>query len=139
VGGPTFQAVPTSVAQGPDGAFYVGQLTGQPFPVGAACVFRVPAGGGTPVCTYGGFTNIIDVTFGPDGSLYVLEIDANGLPTPPSEGRLTRIAPNGARTVIQTDPALVMPGGVAIGPGGAIYVTNGSVSPGGGQVVRIRP
>jgi glucose/arabinose dehydrogenase len=138
-GGPTFQAVPTSVAQGPDGAFYVGQLTGQPFPVGAACVFRVPAGGGTPVCTYGGFTNIIDVTFGPDGSLYVLEIDANGLPTPPSEGRLTRIAPGGVPTVIQTDPALVMPGGVAIGPDGAIYVTNGSVFPGGGQVVRIRP
>jgi glucose/arabinose dehydrogenase len=138
-GGPTFQAVPTAVAQGPDGAFYVGQLTGQPFPVGAACVYRVPAGGGTPECQYDRFTNIIDLTFGPDGSLYVLEIDANGLPTPPSDGRLTRIAPSGARAVIQTDPPLVMPGGVAIGPDGAIYVTTGSVFPGGGQVVRIRP
>src|SRR5204863_257016 len=30
------QAVPTSVVCGPDGALYVGQLTGFPFPVGAA-------------------------------------------------------------------------------------------------------
>ncbi len=28
------QAVPNSVVQGPDGAWYVGQLTGFPFPVG---------------------------------------------------------------------------------------------------------
>ena len=90
-GGPTFQAVPTSVAQGPDGAFYVGQLTGVPFPVGQACVYRVRAHGGTPICVYGGFTNIIDLTFGPDGALCVLELDANGLLTDPPFGSLTRI------------------------------------------------
>jgi hypothetical protein len=42
------QAVPTSVAVAPDGAYYVGQLTGFPFPVGGARVFRVvrpPAAG----------------------------------------------------------------------------------------------
>jgi hypothetical protein len=133
-----FQAVPTSVALGPDGFFYVGQLTGFPFPFGAACVFQVPATGGTPVCAHPGFTNIIDVTFGPDGSLYVLEIDANGLLAPPPLGRLTRVAPDGTRTVIPT-PGLIMPGGVAIGPDGAIYMTNFSVLPGGGQVVRVRP
>ena len=38
------QAVPTSVVKGPDGAFYVGQLTGFPFPVGAANVWRVVPG-----------------------------------------------------------------------------------------------
>lgn len=135
-----FQAVPTSVAQGPDGDLYVGQLTGFPFPVGAACVFRVPSEGGAPVCAYGGFTNIIDLTFGPDGSLYVLELDANGLLAAPPFGRLTRIATDGTRSVVLGDsPQMVMPGGVAVSADGAIYVTNLSVSPGGGQVLKIVP
>ncbi|HET9557184.1 MAG TPA: ScyD/ScyE family protein, partial [Actinomycetota bacterium] len=38
------QAVPTSVVKGPDGAYYVGQLTGFPFPPGGANVFRVVPG-----------------------------------------------------------------------------------------------
>ena len=41
--------VPTSVAQGPDGSFYVGQLTGSPFPAGRANIYRVPAHGGPAV------------------------------------------------------------------------------------------
>ena len=45
VGEVPYQAVPTSVAVGPDGAFYVGQLTGVPFPPGAANVYRIPANG----------------------------------------------------------------------------------------------
>jgi hypothetical protein len=41
-GGPDIpmQAVPTTVTRGPDGALYVGQLTGFPFPVDAANVYR---------------------------------------------------------------------------------------------------
>ncbi len=35
------QAVPTSIEEGPDGQYYVGQLTGFPFPVGGANVYRV--------------------------------------------------------------------------------------------------
>jgi glucose/arabinose dehydrogenase len=34
---------------------------------------------------------------------------------------------------------LVKPGGIAIGPDGALYVTTNSISAGGGQVVRIVP
>jgi hypothetical protein len=48
--------VPTSVALGPDGHYYVGQLTGFPFPVGAANVYRVPANGGTADVYAEGFT-----------------------------------------------------------------------------------
>ena len=40
---PPFQAVPTSVAVGPDGALYVGQLTGGPFPDRRRPRVRVPA------------------------------------------------------------------------------------------------
>ena len=43
----SMDTVPTSVVLGPDGAYYVGQLTGFPFPVGGANVYRVPV----PVCT----------------------------------------------------------------------------------------
>jgi hypothetical protein len=130
------QAVPTSVVRGPDGWLYVGQLTGFPFPVGAANVYRVPPEGGTPQVFAGGFTNIIDIAFGPDGALYVLEIDTNSLPAPGSAGALHRVGPGGVRTTIASD-GLIMPGGVAFGPDGDIYVTNFAVSPGGGQVVRI--
>jgi sugar lactone lactonase YvrE len=130
--------VPTSVAVGPDGALYVGQLTGFPFPVGGASVWRVPTQGGAPEVHESGFTNIIDVAFGHDGSLYVLEFAKNGLLAGPPAGRLTRIAPGGVRSVI-AENGLIAPGGVAIGPDGGIYLTNFGTSAGGGQVVRVVP
>jgi hypothetical protein len=50
--------VPNAVTIGPDGAYYVGQLTGFPFIPGAANVFRVPAGGGAPTPFLTGFTKV---------------------------------------------------------------------------------
>ncbi len=136
------QGVPTSVTEGPDGTLYVGQLTGFPFPVGAANVFRVPRGGGTPVSVATGFTNIIDIAFNGPGALgYVLEHDADGIPPPfgPSTaGRLIRINTNGSQTVI-AGAELTKPGGVAVGTDGALYVTNKSISAGTGGVLRIVP
>src|SRR3954468_448978 len=60
-GGPTFQTVPTTVTQGPDGDLYVGELTGFPFPAAQASVYRVPARGGAPDVVASGFTKIIDI------------------------------------------------------------------------------
>jgi hypothetical protein len=135
-------AVPTAVVTGPDGAYYVGQLTGFPFPVGGANVFRVPAGGGDAEVYAGGLTAIIDIAFGPDGSLYVLEIAKNGLLAAEMGGDFTgaliHIAPDGTRTEIASD-GLVAPGGLALGADGSIYVSNFSIFPGGGEVVRITP
>jgi hypothetical protein len=91
------------VAVGPDGSLYVGELTGVPFPVGAARVYRVPANGGTPVIVATGFTNIIDIAFGPDGLGYVLEHDADGIIPPLGPGvagRLVRLNADGTQTVI---------------------------------------
>jgi len=133
-------AVPTSVALGPDGNYYVGQLTGFPFPVGGANVYRVPADGGTAVAVETGFTAVIDVTFGPDGSMYVLEIAKNGLLAAFEggdwAGALIRIYPNGARVEIASD-TLFAPGGVTVDGDGTIYVTNNSIFSGTGQVIRI--
>lgn len=136
-GPPFVQSVPTSVAFGPDGDFYVGVLTGGPFTIGLANVYRVPAGGGTPVVAHTGFTNIIDIVFGPDGSLYVLEIARNAIPNFGAGGRLVRIAPDGTRTDVVTGPPLIAPGGVAVGSDGALYVTNRSTSSTLGEVLRI--
>jgi len=132
------QAVPTSVARGPDGYYYVGQLTGFPFPVGGANVYRVRARGGTPTVYAGGFTNIIDIAFGRYGELYVLEYDKNGILAPGAIGSLIRVAPDGTRTELAPG-MLTSPGGIAIGNDGAIYVTNKSVRNGLGEVLRITP
>ena len=132
--------VPTTVAQGPDGAFYVGQLTGFPFPVDDALIYRVPANGGAPTVHAGGFTAVIDVAFGPDGSMYVVELAKNGLLAAFIDGdwsgSLVRVAPDGSRTELATG-MLTAPGGVAIGSDGAVYVTNKSIFTGSGEVIRI--
>lgn len=77
------QAVPTSVAIGPDGAYYVGELKGFPATPGLSRVWRVAPGtrhahcGASPACSVvaSGFTSIIDLAFGPDGKLYVAQLD----------------------------------------------------------------
>jgi hypothetical protein len=130
------EAVPTSIAEGPDGSLYVGELTGFPFPVGGARVYRVPATGGTPVVVAEGFTNIIDIAIGADGASYVLEHDANSLLAPGNTGRLTKIGPFGQRTELATGQ-LFAPGKMAIGPDNAIYVTVNASSAGSGGVLRI--
>lgn len=77
-------SVPTSVAAGPDGAYYVGELTGVPFAPGTADGWRVVPGQ-APTVFQAGFTTIFDITFGADGSLYVLEF---GQPFPLGPGNL---------------------------------------------------
>jgi hypothetical protein len=80
-GGPDvpMQAVPTSVVKGPDRQYYVSQLTGFPFPPGAANVYRLNPRTGAVTVFASGFTNIMDLAFGKNGTLYVLEIDHDGL------------------------------------------------------------
>ena len=129
------QSVPTSVETGPDGALYVGQLTGFPFPVGGATVWRVvPGEDPTPYAE--GFTNIIDLSFAPNGDLYVLELATNSLLGDPG-GALWRITPDGERELVLAEP-LFFPGGVMVSRlSSDIYVTNCSVCAGGGEVIRI--
>jgi hypothetical protein len=138
-GGPgPMQSVPTSVTEGPDGAIYVGELTGFPFLAGEARVHRVLPGGRTQVFA-GGFTAIHDIAFGPDGSLYVLEIASDLIACEffgDCNGRLIRLAPDGTRTVVAQD--LLFPGGVAVNQAGEVYITLFSVMPGMGMVVRVQ-
>jgi hypothetical protein len=81
------QPVPTSGVVGPDGAYYVGELTGFPFPTGLSRVWRIAPGtrhahcGSSPACTVvlSGLTAIIDLQFGQGGKLYVAQIEDLGV------------------------------------------------------------
>jgi sugar lactone lactonase YvrE len=137
------QAVPTSVVVGADQAMYVSFLTGFPFPVGGSSVLKVQQDGSSEVYA-SGFTNVIDLAFGPDGTLYVLEIFHNGmLPvtlgiSDDVSGGLWSVPPGGGdATLLSTD--LMMPGGVAVGEDGTIYVTTGASIPNAGSVVSWKP
>jgi hypothetical protein len=132
------QSVPTSIAVAPNGDTFVGELTGFPFVVGAAQIYRVPSGGGTPVAVAGGFTNVIGIALAADGTGYVLEHDADGIIGPGVDGRVIRINTTGTQTVI-AGVGLVKPGGITVGPDGAVYVTTHANTPGNGEVVRIVP
>jgi hypothetical protein len=137
-------AVPTGQATAADGMHYVGQLTGFPFPPGAAKVFSVPSGGGEPTVAYEDFTNIIDVALAPDGSLYVLEFLKGGMlsadPANPAtlQGQLTRITPDGERTVVAGE-GLIAPTALAIDADGNVYVAVFGVVGNMGQVWKIAP
>jgi len=127
------EAVPTGLTVGPDGAFYVGELTGFPFQVGAARVWRVVPGEDPEVFAEG-FTNIVDTAFGPDGRLYVLEIAADSLLSETSPGALYRVEADGTKTLLARD-GLVMSTGLAIDDEGTTYIANFGVVPGMSQVV----
>jgi hypothetical protein len=120
------QATPTSVVVGPDGALYVGELTGWPYRPGAANVWRIVPGE-KPAVFAKGFTSISDLAF--DGKdLIVLEIASQGGLR--GDGAVIRVAPSGKRTVIAS-AGLTYPTGVAVG-NGSIYVSNNGVFPGKG-------
>jgi hypothetical protein len=145
------ESVPTAVAVGPDGAWYVSELTGFPFTKAAARIWRVEPGTEDFNCdataTSGpcrvvatGFTNVIDLAFDDDGTMYVLEVAKESLVAvdffgAPPIGALWAIE-NGSRTEL-VPGSLLFPGGVAVADE-RVYVTTGGVfGPGAGTVVRI--
>ncbi len=138
------QSVPTSVAVGPDGALYVGELTGYPFTPGSARVWRVVPGT-APTVYATGFTTISALAFDRAGRLLVLEIDRTGLNDTRGAGELIRLGAGrpSARTVLASR-GLVSPTGLAVGPDGAIYISNYGSSPSTGagphgEILRLGP
>jgi hypothetical protein len=127
--------VPTSVVRAPDGSLYVGQLTGFPFVPGAASVFRIPPGGGTPEVVASGFTLITDLALGEDGSIYVVEFSTQSLLAGPAPGALIRVRPDGTRTELAAG-RLTTPTGIVLGHDAA-YVSNNGAAAGTGEVLRI--
>lgn len=128
------QSVPTALAQGPDGIYYVGEYTGFPFPKGGARIYRETSA--QPAVHAEGFTNIIDMAFDKGGNLYVLEFTTNSVLSGDPTGALIRLAPNGTRTTILSQ-GLFTPTGLAVGEDGAIYIANKGFQAGIGEILKI--
>lgn len=131
------EPVPTSVAVGSDGAYYVSELNGavgdnfigEPTPPGLASVWRIepdvpnarcPSDDCTKVVT--GLNAVIDAEFGPDGQLYVVEFEENGflaavapdLEIPMVGGSVKRcdVAENSCEIIAGGDGSLTLPGAI---------------------------
>ncbi len=130
------QSVPTGVAIGPDGAIYVSEYTGLPFPVGEARIFRVEPDG-EPTVVADGFTQLSDLEFDAQGNLYALQYANQPEWTGNVDGSVIQIAPDGTRTTLVSGNGLESATALTVGPDGAIYVSNKGASAGVGQVLRI--
>ncbi len=143
-------SVPTCVAQGPDGALYVGELLGGSFAPGHARVWRVSIKNGkvTKSVWATGLTTVQGCGFDRWGNFYATEFETHGLGEGPSAnpaGALVKIAPNGTRTMIGVGQ-LFVPSGFAARADGTLYVSNCSIAPGtgfgpcadGGEIIRIK-
>lgn len=118
------QAVPTSVAVGPDGALYVGLLRGIPSDPGTAQIYRVVPGQ-QPTIWARGLTAVTAIAFDSQGRLLATEYSTGGLLAPTTvPGALVRINANGQTVTTLPVSGLYQPTGVAVGPGGTIYVSN---------------
>ena len=122
--------VPTSVAFDSSGRAYVGFLSPNPFAAGSARIERV-AGSDTETL-FSGLMTVVDVKFGPDGNLYILEHTGERIMGPPPHfkemsGRVLRRGANGIVEALVT--GLNFPTKMAFGPDGALYVSNNAVGP----------
>lgn len=137
------QAVATSIAIGPDGAYYVSELKGFPAPTGESRVWRIEPGtrhaacGTSPACSVvlDGLTSIIDLAFGPDGTLYALELEENSwfaLELPPGKavGGSLNACDVAAGTCNVVASGLFMSTAVAIGKDGTLRVVTNGLIPG---------
>jgi hypothetical protein len=141
------QAVATSVAVGPDGAYYMGELKGFPGALNTSRVWRIEPGtlhaqcGVSPACSVvaSGFTSIVDLAFGPDGTLYVTEYDeasfmAIELGVGMQGGTVNACKLGGGCSVLAS--GLMMPIGVAVTKTGQVYAAIMNLTP-GAQVVML--
>jgi hypothetical protein len=139
MGDPDYESVPTSVVQGPDGAYYIGELTGFPYFKGSARVLRLGSDGVLSVFAEG-FTNVTDLDFDHKGRLIVLEMATEGLASEVDNvtGRLVRVERNGTQTTLAKE-GLENPGGFAIASPGVFYITNRTTGVGdNGQLLKVR-
>ncbi len=130
------QATPTGVALGADGAYYVSQFTGFPFPEGGASIYRVDSEGKTSVFA-DGFTQLTDLEFDAEGNLYALQYANESAWKGDFDGSVIQIAADGTRTTLLSGEGLESPSSLAVSPDGEVYITNRSDRPGASQILKL--
>jgi len=149
-------STPTCIAQGPDGALYIGILAlRDSIALGpSAKVYRVDPAAANPddlntvknlaTLWASNLGPINGCAFGPDGSFYASQYFTSA--PPPAHGDVVKIPFNNPdQHIFLTGGKLMFPGGVAVGADGSVFVSNGSVLsmnngqvvPNNGQVVRL--
>lgn len=127
--------VPTALTY--HGNFFVGNLNTFPTVEGSSNIFKVTPSG-RPKIWATGFSEVLGVQFDNQANMYVLESSSvNGFPTP-NTGRIVKVLPSGTKQVLVD--TLTFPTGMALGPDGAIYVSNkgfGPPVPGYGEIVKV--
>jgi hypothetical protein len=142
------EGVATSVTVGADGYYYVGELRGFPATPGKSQIWRIAPNSVDAICDpmapntgpcrryADGFTSIVDLETAPDGSLYVVELAKQSwlqweenIGGPPI-GSVFRIPAGGGAPVELAPGEFILPGGVAVGRNGAVYVSSPIFGPG---------
>jgi len=131
----SIQSVSTGVATGPDGALYVSELTGFPYPEGEARIYRIGSDN-QPTIYADGFTSLTDLAFDTQGNLFALEY-AKSPYTGNPDATVIRVAPDGTRTIIASGNELSYATAMTLGSDNAIYVSTNGGTAGAGQVIRI--
>ncbi len=135
--------VTVGIGTGPDGNLYVSQFSPAPYAAGTGRIDMVTPEGEVTEGVVSGLTTPIDVAFGPDGTMYILqyaaEFSAEMLRYIPFGGEVQRVNPDGTTTPVLTN--LVFPTSLTVGPDGVLYVTNfgNEGNQGQGQVLRVVP
>lgn len=143
------EAVTTSVAVGPDGSVYIGELRGFPGNPGKAQLWRVDAGATGAVCrpkrpqvgsctrVADGLTSVVSLDTGKGGSIYLAELSKAGWLAAESQepgteiGSVIRIGRDRDVRTELAEGEVVLPGAVAVGPRGNVYVSGPIFGPGG--------
>jgi hypothetical protein len=135
---PSSDAVPTCIARGPDGALYIGELTGGGNQPGASVVWRYGNGRLTKWAT--GLTAVTGCGFARNGKFYAVELSTNGLDNAaPGTGAVVQV-PRHSTHPVTIVGGLDFPGGFAAGPDGKLYISDWSIAPASahlGAVVQI--
>lgn len=146
------QPVATSVAVGPDGSYYAGELIGFPGTPGESRVWRIAAGSRHVLCPSAactlfadGFTSIMDLAVGADGTVYVVEFDevgwlgveivSGGFPIGPAAGGTVNACDASGSCSVWAG-GLDLPTAVTVGRDGTVFVVENSSIPGGTSTVR---
>jgi len=144
------QPVPTSIAVGPDGYYYIGELKGFPAPLGVSNIWRVSPDASGAVCGNsddcvkvfdGGFTSIIDMAFDAEGYLHVAEIDELswfavelGL----GIGGTINSCDIGTLTCSEVATGIPIITAITFGNDGSLWATKNALIPGLAEVIQIQ-